>query len=91
MTHTHVRTHTHTLADYDCSRNWVCLLFIPNAHCSGAFMEREREREREGERERERESNSVSNSVFYAQSTITVISGHREKEFAFVYNIYMYI
>ena len=39
-----------------------------------------RDRETETERQTDRQTEKVSNIVFYAQSTITVISGGRERE-----------
>ena len=46
----------------------------------GGGRERERERERESSSSSSSSSNSSSNLVFYAQSTIAVISGRRERE-----------
>ena len=46
----------------------------------GSETDRQSERERGAETEKQRQREYVSNLVFYAQSTSTIISGRRERE-----------
>ena len=54
----------------------ICLLFIPSARCTGAFVERERERDRDRDRDRDRETETDRDRDRQRQ---------RDREFAFVY------